>query len=490
MKNYRALFVLSVAGAANLTALAGAVDTLTGVSGIAPSSSLLKDMNGDGLLTDSDIVVQLYDLLGPDPEGDVDGDGSASVLDTFRAVEKLVSGSCGDVDGSGTVDISDVDQYVASLLASNLQPKDDVNTDGMYDSADLYLIYSKIGVDDTGFTNGSSAVWLTALLIRARNDVIDAYYADQSSTNLHHLEISPGWRDHEKERSNTWPPNHELDRSVLWPRWDHSRRASLVSSPPNEHAASLSVTWPANHLKRISSQWYEEHEQFLSYRRDVLQRRPGHNLEISFNQYIHSTTQSTLWGVHNESMSEFWKSTPNHRLNTSVTWTLDDNAQPILHRLAISRRWPPNHHRYDSNTQIIIPRQHLKDVSEEWMHPNGVPFHALPVSMTWPPMHHRGESATWIIGHNASLSIAWPANHHGSISSLWPHRINPGTWPSSHHPDASNQTVQPQPRGPADWPAWPQDHNWWHTIREAITLPGEIVDPFVPLVGPPAIPPP
>jgi hypothetical protein len=93
-------------------------------------------------------------------------------------------------------------------------------------------------------------------------------------------------------------------------------------------------------------------------------------------------------------------------------------------------------------------------------------------------MHNWYYSETWI-AHDIRYSIVYPPNHIGIVSNSWPRRILPGQWPANHLSTISNSPGSPAPPlGPADWPLWPQDHNWFTTIREIITIPGEVPNPF------------
>lgn len=456
-----------------------AADTSIGVNGVSEKSTMLKDVNGDGFVSDADLVIQLYDALGPDPEGDVDGDGSATAYDTVIAVEKTIATSCGDVDFSGSVDFSDVEDYIDALAGSEADFKYDVNLDGVVDSEDLVLIYSKIEVDGSVYTTPQAAVWLPARLIRARNEGIQAYWEAKKSPG-HHVEISNSYRDHSQGTSNQWPDNHEFLVSGQWPDFTgHSWMDSMQMEPPRTHVRDSSSTWPANHRAAASTTWINTHDRELSYREKIHETETSNNHAVanSFQTYSHSQVTSASWErPHDEALSNLWTHAPGHMQVTSVTWDRKPDGTPQQHTVSTSYGWPPNHEGTDSRSDgtSVYPHEHIAAVSGTWIH-------NAQNSSTWPPMHDWLLSTTWVRGHQPANSLSWVPNHHGVVSSTWPERTNPGVWVPNRLQQQSLKDGSPLPpsRGPADWPLWPQDHNWFNSIKDVLPLiPDSAPNPF------------
>lgn len=482
MNNFNSRILASAAALSFNAGLAIAVDTVLGVRGIPESSSLLKDFNNDQIITDADIVLQLLSILGDGPDADRDGDGVSTALDTVLAVEEAVKSSCGDLDKSGNVNLEDVDEFLVGFVAGDYSIKYDVNADGFVDSADLSLIFEKLELQDIVYLDGRAGVWLPSMLVRARLEGDTALWLDQSATRKHNPEISEGWADTPPHSLSTslgvWPANHERSSSLSWPSSDHGFISSNTGGAP-AHVANLSVLWPANHLSTISATWIATHQTEISYSEDVHNISHSsssfHNHFTSYGEYNHRQERSELWTrPHDQTTSTRWNFVPNHVKRLSNTWDRNFDGTARDHDVFLSRRWPPNHLGIDSRSNLKIPRKHLKTISDGWIH-------GTFQSNAWPPMHSSHMSTNWGVGgHTRALSFVWPPNHHGAVSGQWPPRISPGTWPANHNVEDSNQTSVPVPIGPADWPLWPANHDWFTTIREFSEIPDNITDPFVP----------
>lgn len=449
-----------------------AVDTTVGVRGLPGGSSLLKDVNTDGVITDADIVLQLLDALGPGPDADRDGDGELTAADTVLAVEKLLLASCGDVNASEVVDADDLSDENTALMEGTTDPAFDANADGVVDGEDMLFVMDEVGNSAFVFVSSETTTWLAAYMVQARNEGSEALWTNQGDTKEHHVEISDDWTSppgHSLESSHkVWPPNHMGPHSRTWPE--------RTSQPP--HGVELSNLWPPNHRDSISRGWETTHESRISYRDEVhwRTRSYSHMVPESHLEYRHEAYTSARWDtLHDAWSSSRWRSTPNHRRMASYLWDPTGPGQPDDHSQYVSRRWPLNHDpQYSIRDNRVIPRVHEAAVTQEWTDQG----HFASTSAGWPPMHYWYVS-TQRISHEVRYSIVWPPNHHGAPSSTWPQRLLPGSWPPNHMEAQSNTPGSPAPPlGPADWPMWPQDHNWFHTIREIITLPGEMPNPF------------
>ncbi|GJQ28858.1 MAG: hypothetical protein HBSAPP03_07420 [Phycisphaerae bacterium] len=455
-----------------------AVDSTIGVRGLPSGSFFRRDFNGDGVLTDADVVLQLLDTLGPGPDPDADGDGVLTAADTLAAVEKILLASCSDVDTSGAVDHADLDTVSVAVLNGAVGMLCDVNLDGLVDGHDILIVMDNVGMPpDELAIWPSTSEWLAAYLQAARSQGPAPLWASQADTPEHHRELSDEW-DHGPGHTLTqsrkaWPPNHMLSYSRDWP--------TDSGQPP--HTTTLSRLWPSSHRASVSREWDQSHDRLTSYREDVhwTSHSNSHMVSESYQDYHHSPDNSGKWEtLHSVWYSQRWRSTPNHTRRMSYLWDPDGPGHPDDHSEDESRRWPANHERfYSDRDHPIVPRVHAVAVTQEWRDFNHHTF----VSSGWPPMHYRYYSGTWN-AHDIRYSIVFPPNHHGLVSSSWPQRILPGQWPPNHLSTISNAPgMPPPPLGPADWPLWPQDHNWFTTIREIITLPGDMTNPFPPAGG-------
>lgn len=500
--------------AAGMTALglgasALAVDTTIVARAMGPGSSLYKDRNNDGIVTDADFALGAFALLGQGPDGDVDGDGVLTAADTIEAVAKILRGSQGDANGDAVIDEADLGAVLDAItgLADDLGK--DANADGVMDELDFQYVLEKVLTSaDAGVWSDTSIV-LTQYLQQVRIEGAEAFMADQSDTPQHHVAITEGWmlppRHSTEDSLEVWPPNHYKFRSLAWP----DRRDDPARDPWPKHTKENSKKWPPNHNPRISSDWTEP----LRHRYEDSRR--GDPYHPWRHPQDHDTSGSDI--AHNEFYSELWRRTPNHHRHRSVTWDPDGptpatpplDPNRIEHELSRSVLWPTDHVRSDS---IVMPRPvpvvHASDVSctwclgsscseddEAWRHPPGSPpcwrnpasellRHGLQRSVVWPGSHGFTVSNNWQ-PHDRALSFAWPPNHVYNVSAGWPERLVPGQWPPNHLATVSQNPSAPTTRGPADWPTWPPNHDWLTTIRQVIEIPSGVA-PFLPFV--PAVP--
>lgn len=461
-----------------MVAVAGsamAIDTMVAATAVGSKSSLFKDYNGDGIVTDSDILLGLHAQLGGGSDGDVDGDGQITAADALYAVDKALRSSFGDTNGDGNIDDADIVKIAEVIAQASQEAGKDPNADGVTDAYDLLYVLEKVADAETpnGIWGGDVST-ITALFVQLRAEGVNAYYISQDDTPNHHRATSEGWTLpplHETDASHgVWPDNHFKHLSVKWPD---------ALNPPDgdpwlKHYKERSKQWPPNHTVRISSGWDRpaDHDWQLS-----AERPPGHDQQVSLDRTYHDDFYSKLW-----------QRTPNHHRLVSLLWDPDGSSPDVSHVLDMSRRWPTDHQSYQSTLMPrVLPVDHSRDISMSWCC-NGpaecdddpalrdcdwtIPErlqHGIERSRAWPPSHHGTSSTSWQ-PHDARYSMVWPPNHTGEVSLTWPREMLPGTWPPNHLKATSDEYLTPDPP-PAVWPLFPANHDWFTTISDGLNIP-------------------
>jgi len=412
---------------------------------------LLADHNGDGVVSDIDAALKVWGSVGDMIGTDANGDGVVSAGDTAWLVTRMMSSAEGDVNGDGTVDEDDFHYAIHEVFEIGaFDPLMDADGDLDNDLDDVLYVMGK--VDEPGFWRERSVgfIHVTMLVQEAGANGPGLFGLDYSDTRGHLVVLSDGRdrRDHQQAASESWPANHERNMSLGWPA-------------PGDH-----FDWPANHPLSVSGGWLPP---------------PEHT--------TYATSQNPA-AYHTPQWSHKWRDAPGHALVHSLTWD-PDGPGPLEHALDSSRRFPPNHTLAQTQEDPEQPGYHYEVLTCEWYsgsapcvpyNPAIDPGHPRPF-LRWPPSHHTRNSESWI-SHSQTLSMSWPPNHRGAASATWPERVfpGPGRYPPNHILSRSAEDDQGMPlptRGPSDWPFWPQDHDWFTTIREGLDVPLKVI-PLLP----------
>lgn len=423
--------IVAVAGAASLSLGADGVERVYAVEELTITDSLLVavDIDGDCIITSTDLAAQLALRIDSSPGKvyDADGDGKITGADTLMIIETALRASTGDVDGDGVVSEKDLDRGFELLGEKGENLSADVDGNGAVDELDLKLIASRIGekVDLSGSKIASQ--------LYDRVLELDAAEAAGLASWL------PSW---------CWPFDGDN-----WPDGDHLTTVSSLYPPG--HGGWTSDGWPPNHFYSITNGWYPcpaGCHGTLNSSDEAWP--PNHDYAISKDWTPQHSVIATLSGPaptpHSYTTSDSWP--PNH--DVSVT-----SSYPPTHTREISSVWPPNHLTNTSNNHDW-PTQtdHFASISASWTHnPTS--------SSTWPPSHPPSTSGTWVPGHISETSIGWPPSHSSQASGSWPPNTYPGNWPPNHHGGVSATWTNPPPVPPG---LFPPGHAYIPSVREFI----------------------
>ncbi len=419
------------------------------------SSMDLRDLNGDGAVSDRDVALQVHvrlvELYGPELQvGDLDGDGHVTAEDLRFAIEQIVRGAFGKTaPGEDPVGLPDLAATVDLILAGS--PLGDLNLDGHLGTSDILVTLDRIGDEEHAGRDIMTAVNDLYDYMRLFRELGREYFmADEPVASDHSKGISMTWP---KGHPGWWPPNHMTSMSVDWrpqPHWSPSHYVDFSQQAPGPmpaHDRSISQRWPANHDYWTSRTW----------------ERTDHDLDLT---RVGDNPLPAHW-AHDSSI---WP--PGHWHAASSTWP----RVPIGHEVATSRRGDGHH---EAATSL---HAHDRVISRQWW-----PGHVISESrlLTAPPLHHAHLTRTW--SHSVQLSqVIYPPNHNGRISLVWglQHDVSRSSrYPPSHHAVASANWPAPQPQWPANhlkakseewhqpeqpgvWPVFPPDHTWFTTFSQ------------------------
>ena len=424
------------------------------------------DRDGDGLITDADVLLDLLDPFTFTNQFDMDGDGDVDASDDDLALRRILAAMLGDRTGDGRVDGADVqaasrgevaDEAVVARARQGGPPVEFALATSedwgpwlpAHSVADVARVVEAMGneSDESDEPNEPDAIVEEVMLLRAW--VIDAVrVGDPAGVVLgaeeypHHQFFSdqyPGRR-----APAHYPPNHSISLTRQW----GLHREAFSSTGPRHNMYASNRNWPANHHNDISYGW---------------ERGRGD----------HNAWDSRL----------NWP--PFHLVAPSAGWPAWDE-QPV-HETAVSRGWPPAHvlensvsseHREawsaafpDESFPTWVPSDHAAIISQS--HPgahDGSTSEHRPGSHGaalsghgWPPNHGGSVSVGWTPGqHTYGLSSGWPPNHHGPVSNGWPTDGWPG-WPANHQPEWSAGATPPSTPLP---PLFPPDHSLFQTAQD------------------------
>ncbi len=436
-------FLIAAACALPLAACA-TVHAATPAPGIDPTLARVApaevDVDGDGVLTKSDLVAWLRTRYRDMKISDHDGDGRITFADSRVDIARILGGLAGDLNGDGVVDAHDAAILTGNAsrhLAGATIADGDLNLDGVVDRLDLDVLSQLMG---TRLEQDMGAL---------AQGVIDegrgrALMMSRAPVN-HIVVISDGydpalpWPD---GMPDDYPANHADDYSYQWPIWPD----------PNEIPQPLPGDAPTPHIHRTGLSW-------------------GHWIAVSQWPANHLYSPSAAWAPlsHDTAMSEFeWQTWPsNHNRPISATWN-GPGPGGVPHETSVSRSWDPSHavsvslapnpHSNPELPMLTDPSPHLEWASSTWPHRVDVS------SIAWPTNHVAQLSGSWKESHKMNLSIYWPGSHHGAVSKLWPAEDDTG-WPANHVTDVS--TTWGDPAEPA-LPFWPPGHSIWSTAWDVI----------------------
>lgn len=404
---------------------AHAADSDSLVSRFAESGLILGDRNNDCKITNIDIGITLYGIVGSWSYGDLDGDGVLTAEDTIKAIKAVLDAGFGDVNGDVLIDDRDLKQVIDDAAGNASGRFSDANGDGVVDLRDVVLILNRQGQIAAERTS-----WLARDVYRVVSAVgefgPDAFTAvgcgeeDDEFASGHMSAISQSYPgEHDALTSWDWPDNHLYFTTAGW----RSHHAYTTSSS----------NWPNNHLQQVSVGWDHPSETDLEHR----------------------VPESAVWPPwpreHDGGHSALWHDHPNHSILMSRTWP----SSPAIHDVWVTRSWPSDH--YGLSSSRSDPTDHRFQVSSTY--PSG---HNPGVSAQWPPNHYQPMSPQWSPQHSGAISCYWPPNHIGPASATWPG--GPPSWPANHFAAISNQWNQPS----RPVPVFPPDHAWVPSARDLI----------------------
>ncbi len=400
------------------------------ITNIVTASGMgLKDMNGDGAISDVDVALMILDRLteayGQDlAVGDLDGNGVANGEDMVTAITRVVQSTFGKLIADD-MPVSDADVAIEIDNVVNQIPAADINFDGTNDIFDVGVALNAMGTDPNLFNNIDTAAREIFEYIGAIRTFGRGFFMATEAVPEDHLQgVSSTWPD---DHPRWWPPNHTtgVSRSYEPPAYppNHTQYDSSQYPGPAPHQTDVSRCWPANHLKDASVTWPAP---------------PNHGVFASFNEPpppSHALAASKTWPA-------------SHMCSASSTWPAD-------HDLTVSRTWWPQHTQADSSTRVWPPL-HLQTVSNMWQHQTAVS------QASWPPNHYPSVSNGWGPGHTVNISAEYPPGHLSYASTTWP-GPQP-TWPPSHTDKDSREWSTPTP---SPWPPlFPPDHSWFTTFKD------------------------
>ncbi|MDP1663198.1 MAG: hypothetical protein Q8L55_14875 [Phycisphaerales bacterium] len=486
---------------------------LRGQASVLKSSMSSTDYNNDGVVTDIDILLAVYDKVYAQPIIDLDNDGVITAADGLLSIRQVVISTMSDPDGDGQVSLNDALLVAAEL---NKQFPDlklaDTNGDGQLTLDDFTKVLDDMNAQlhdgdmpmDLAQAVFARMGWAVEVGIENLRQMVAAPHNVIVSFDWHtHPGIPPADAHNQATSQAQWPANHYYSSSVEW------RKGEPNSLPPVPgHVGSTSTEWPANHSWGYSRSWtrpegtpYAPHHHW-SWVSDTI---PTHTRDISQDLVpaTHHINLSMTWPPeHQGSFTRLW---PNaHTRDTSMQWPanhivaashatgnprLPDHTTglsqlaPTTHQTAISTLWPNAHlgnisRSWIEHTSTVsqgYPPNHLYEHSAHW----GWDVHAVHQSAKWPPNHVVHISRTWL-SHLVANSISWPATHGRALSMNWP----PGYrgWPANHDLDVTKNWHAPQQ---VPLPFWnpptqffPAGHSWMTTLQEFI--------PMIPIPRPPA----
>jgi hypothetical protein len=419
-------------------------DSTTITSALGGGSSLLADITGDCMVTDTDVAVRVLIRLESMIIGDLDGDGVVTANDRILAIKDVILTSYGDVNRDLDVDARDLSQ--ALIDAGTISTLDsDANTDGRSDADDVLYIIDALGRPTLwGVELIAADLFRVVAQIEAEGgaDVFvnsQGCVAGEPEIRPHRRSISESWyvpgSDHRRSHSALWPQNHLISVSLSWDDVDH---AVATSSQEN---------WPANHKGNYSCTWKD----------------PGDTGADGgcFDAEHETRTSWSHPGDHDVAKSDRWKRAPGHLYSRSQTWPDD----PSRHDSETSWSWPGNHF-FQTSVDGHLSGHHENYSSFDWPGNHGVTR-----SQVWPPSHTFSVSTNWAPGHAGSWSFRWPQNHAAAVSATWDPTTYPTKWPPNHVAAVSEGENLPGP-----WEeTWPRGHTRWTSTRDILQIPSDLM---------------
>lgn len=350
---------------------APAIASQAGDSALDRFRSLATDADGDGVVSDAELIQALADRAASIPLIDADSDS--------------------DIDRDDAVAV--MARFLAGLQGAGAEPDE-----AMLEAAEQIVRGAEAAASEDD-PYEFHAEWVTR------------QYHDQHTTNErrpggyppnHDQALTAQWyqppANHNKTASGkNWPPNHLFDVTKTWTPDVHNVDHSRHRWPPN-HFQDMSVEWPMetpnSHSVVVSRTWPPNH--FLAASRDMF---PEHYKPIStfdpnsvVPRWNHEQYFTSQW-THGTSLSHArWPGS--HYFQMSLTWE--------GHSMRLSIHWPPNH--WMQTSQLWLPEGEPPTYPQDWP-----PNHSFSISKKWgdppklPPWfpgpdHSLWESAQDIIG--------------------------------------------------------------------------------------------